>query len=104
MFIDCLRYLVGSNTDIFLGDFNTDGFEEVRSSKEVFCNCNLKVSEPSHLDGTLLDHVNISKSFVSDKYVTSVVKSIYFSYHDAVKVQNKFRQNNQEDIDFNISN
>ena len=27
-FIDCLRYLVGRNIDILLGDFNIDAFNE----------------------------------------------------------------------------
>ena len=58
-FIDCLQYLVGKNINIFLGDFNIDAFEGVRVLKEVFSNYNLKVSEPTHLDGALLDHVII---------------------------------------------
>lgn len=35
--------------------------------------------------------------------MTSVLKNIYFSDHDDVKVWLRFRQNNDEDIDFNIS-
>ena len=31
VFIDFSRYLVGRNIEIFLEDFNTDGFEEVRN-------------------------------------------------------------------------
>ena len=57
MFIDSLRYLVGRNIDIFVGNFNTDGFEEVRSLREVFFNYNLKVSAPTQLDGALLDDI-----------------------------------------------
>ena len=44
----------------FWGDFNTDEFEEVRSLKEIFCNYNLKVSELTHLNGALLDHLYIA--------------------------------------------
>ena len=55
MFIDCLQYLVCRNIDIFLGDFDTDGFGEVRILKEVFCNYNLRFSENTHLDGALID-------------------------------------------------
>ena len=43
-------------------DCNTDGFEEIRSLKEIFCNNKLKVSEPTHLDAALLDHVYASAS------------------------------------------
>ena len=64
-FIDCLRYLVGRSIDILLGDSNIYAFDKPSYTrlKEVLCNYNLKVSEPTHLDGGLLDHVYLSKSF-----------------------------------------
>ena len=102
-FIDCLQYLVGRNIDIFLGDFNRDAFEGVRTLKEVFSNYNLKVSEPTHLDGALLDPAYIKKSSENDKHVTSLVNYVYFSDHDAVKVQIRFKDNSQGGIDFNIN-
>ena len=43
-----------------------------------------------------------SKTFEHDKLVMSVVNNIYFSDHDAVTVQLRFRQNSDNDIDFNI--
>ena len=95
-FIDCLQYLVGRNIDIFLGDFNIDAFEGVRALKEVFSNYNLKVSEPTHLDGALLNHVYIKKSFAKDKHVTSIVNIVYCLDHDAVKVQIRFKDNTKE--------
>ena len=102
-FIDCLQCLVGGNIDIFLGDFNIDAFEGVRALKEVFRNYNFKVSEPTHLDGALVDNVYIKKSFENDKHVTSIVNNGYLSDHDAVKVQIRFNNNNQGGIDFNIT-
>ena len=44
------------------------------------------VKEPNHLDGGLLDHVYLLKSFPTMN-VNSFVKNIYFSDHDAVKFQ-----------------
>ena len=102
-FIDCLKYLIDRNIDIFLGDFIIDAFEEARALKEVFSNYNLKVSEPTHLDDALLDHVYIKKSFENDKHVTSIVSYVYFSDQDVVKVQIRFKDNNQGGIDFNIT-
>ena len=102
-FIDCLQYLVGRNINIFLGDFNKDSFEAVRTLKDVFSNYNLNVSEPTPLHGALLDHVYIKKSFENDKRVTSIVNNVYFSDHDAIKVQIRFKDNNQGGIDFNIT-
>ena len=40
----------------------------------------------------------------NDKHVTLIVNIIYFSYHDAVKVQIRFQLNNLKGIDVNISN
>ena len=104
-FIDCVRYLVGRSIGILLGGINIYAFDKPSYTrlKEVLCNYNLKVGEPTHLYGALLDHVYLSKSFKYGKYVTSAVSNIYFSDHDAIKVQFRFRQNLQEDIDFNIS-
>ena len=102
-FIDCLHYLVGRNIHIFLGYFNIDAFEGVRTLKEVCSNYNLKVSEPTHLHGALLDHVYIKKSFENDKRVTAIVNNIDVSDHDAIKAQIRFKDNNQGVIDFNIT-
>ena len=88
---------------IFLGDFNINTFEGVRASKEVFSKFNLKVSKPTHLDSALLDYLYIKKSFENDKHVTSIVNNVYFSDHDAVKVQIRFKDNNPGGMDFNIT-
>ena len=102
-FIDCLQNLVGRNIDFFLSDFNIDAFEGVRALKEDFSNHNLKFNEPTHLDGALLDHVYIKKSFENDKHVTSVVNNVYFSDHNAVKIQIRFKDNKQRGTDFNLT-
>ena len=103
-FIDCLNYVVGSGIDVLPGDFNIDALDEVayRRLKDTPSGYNLKVLEPTHLDGALLDHVYLHKTFEHDKLVMSVVNNIYFSDHDAVTVQLRFRQNSDNDIDFNI--
>ena len=63
-FIDCLNYVVGSGIDVLLGDFNIDAFDEVayRRLKDTLSSYNLKVLEPTHLDGALLDHVYLHKT------------------------------------------
>ena len=103
-FIDCLNYAVGSGVDVLLGDFNIDALDEVayRRLKDTLSSYNLKVLEPTHLDGALLDHVYLHKTFEHDKLVMSVVNNIYFSDHNAVSVLLRFRQNSDNDIDFNI--
>ena len=103
-FIDRLNYVVASGIDVLLGDFNIDGLDEgaYRRLKDTLSSCNLKVLEPTHLDGLLLDDVYLHKIFEHDKLVISVVINIYFSDHDVVTVQLRFRQNSGNDIDFNI--
>ena len=104
VFIDCLNYVVGSSIDVLLGDFNIDELDEVayRRLKDTLSSCNLEVLEPSHLDRAILDHVYLHKTFEHDKLVMPVVINIYFSDYDAVTVQLRFRQNSDNDIDFNI--
>ena len=103
-FIDRLNYVVASGIDVLLGDFNIDALDEVayRRLKDTLSSYNLKVLEPTHLYGALLDHGYLHKTFEHDKLVVSVVNNIYFSDHDAVTVQVTFRQNSDNDIDFNI--
>ena len=87
-----------------LGNFNIDSLDEVayRRLKGTLSSYNLKVLEPTHLDGALLDHVYLHKTFEHDKIAMSVVNSIYILDHDVVTVQLRFRQNSDNDIDFNI--
>ena len=103
-FIDCSNYVVSSSIDVLLGDFNIDALDEVayRRLKDTLSSYNLKVLEPTHLDGALLDHVYLHKTFEHDKLVMSVVNNIYFSDHNAASVLLRFRQNSDNDIDFNI--
>ena len=103
-FIDWLSYAVGSDIDVLLGDFNIDALDEVAyiRLKDTISSYNLKVLEPTHLDVALLDLVYLHKTFEHDKLVMSVVNNIYFSDHNAVTVQLTFRQNSNNDIDFNI--
>ena len=104
--IDCINYIVGRGIDILCGDFNIDALDEVayRNLKEALGSYNLKVLEPTHLDGALLDHVYFRKAFELDKHVISVVNNIYFSDHDAVTVQFRFsKYSDNSDVDFNVT-
>ena len=85
-------------------DFNIDSLDEVayRRLKDTLSSYNLKLLEPTHLDGALLDHIYLHKTFEHDKLVKSVFNSIYYLDHDVVTVQLRFRQNSDNDIDFNI--
>ena len=79
-FIDSLKYVVGIGINVLLGDFNIDGLDEIayRRVKDTLRSYNLKVLEPTHLDGALLDHVYLHKTFEYNKLVMSVVNNICF--------------------------
>ena len=87
-----------------LGDFNLsalydDSYTPLQQRME---NYKLLVSESIHVDGGLLDHVYTARSFSTDKVSTAVIKNVYFSDHDAVKLQIKCKilDNMDENIDF----
>ena len=103
-FIDYLNYAGSSGIDVLLGDLNIDALDEVtyRKLKDTLISYNLKVLEPTHLDGALPDHVYLHKTFEHDKLVISLVNNIYLSDLDAVTMQLRFKQNSDNDIDFNI--
>ena len=65
-FLDQLVYFTNARTiDILLGDFNIDAFDGDAYTRldEVLSSYRLMVKEPTHLDGRLLDHVYLIKSF-----------------------------------------
>ena len=89
-----------------LGDFNNNAFctDSHTSLKHILSDYNILVFEPTHLDGGLLDHVYVSNSFCVNIATTVVIKNIYFSDHDAVKLQITLRSNNdiEESINFSM--
>ena len=73
------------NPDILLGNFNTNALctDSYSNLRHMLINYKLLVSQPTRLDGALLDHVYIADSFSGQK-ITAVMKIIYFSDHDTV--------------------
>ena len=92
--------------DILLGDFNLDAlcYDSCNPLQQRLENYKLLVSEPTYMDGGLLDHVYIARSFSTNKLSTTGIKNVYFSDHDSVKLQIKCKMldNMDENIDFTI--
>ena len=77
--------------DIVLGDINSDAFKENSHLKSLFEDYTMIVNEPTHLSGSLLDHVYVKNSFLdSVTDVHCLVKSIFFSDHELVKFRLQF--------------
>ena len=73
--------------DIVLGDFNIDAFDPVYENLRILmANFRLVVDKPTHLSGGLLDHIYIRKDFLIGKYFNVNVKNVFFSDHDAVRL------------------
>ena len=83
-FLETLRYLtVSMNIDIVVGDFNLKPnamLDQALDNYEQF------VVEPTHLGGSILDHVYVQKSFLEHFNVFVNVKSLFFSDHEAIKI------------------
>ena len=79
--------ITDGSLDIVLGDINADAFKENNHLKSLFESYTLIVNDPTHLSGSLLDHVYVKNSFLdSVTDVHCIVKSIFFSDHEVVKL------------------
>ena len=86
-FNETLKYLVDSqDVDIILGDFNINALAVDGDLAFLLEAYEMIVNDPTHISGSLLDHVYVKKTLSSDFYITCMVKNIYFSDHDAVRI------------------
>ena len=73
--------------DMVLGDFNINTLNGANINlQNIFSNYTLLVNEPTHISGSLIDHVYVYNESLQ-KFLPSKIEvlSIYFSDHDAVK-------------------
>ena len=85
-FIDALSQLLYDPIDIILGDFNIDALVMPESLKTVLENYELVVKGPTHLSGSQLDHVYVTKTLLLQVGVSAVIRTVYFSDHGAIKI------------------
>ena len=83
-FVDVLGYIAHSKEiDIVLGDFNENP-NTFRLPLEQF---EQLVTEPTHIDGSILDHVYVHKSLLSTFFFHISVKAMFFTDHDAIRLK-----------------
>ena len=81
--------LCNEQIQIILGDFDTDAFNSnnnaslSKSLERYF----MVVRDPTHLSGSLIDHVYLSNATLDKLHVTAKIKNIYFSDHDTVNLE-----------------
>ena len=73
-----------------LADFNINALNSNNPLVSVFADYTQIVSKPTHLSGSLLDHVYIKKTLLETVDIISFVKSIYFSEHDIIQFKLTF--------------
>ena len=96
---EMLQYLLNSsNVHILIGDFNIDGLARNIQLDNILSDYIQLVKEPTHLGGSLLDHVYIRKDLLDFYDFTLSVESVFYSDHDAIRL----RLFEKKEIDFDI--
>ena len=44
------------------------------------------MNKPTHISGSLIDHVYIEKTLMEEFSANAIVENIYFSDHDAIRI------------------
>lgn len=99
-FYQQLTSLLSTDTfHIILGDFNINGLDNTDNSlNTIFSDYKQIVCEPTHLQGSLLDHIYLRKSLLFDFDYDIIVRSIFYSDHDVVK----FKLYQRDEVEFEI--
>ena len=91
--IDLFIYLIQhflsmaeNDIDVILGDFNINAFT-TNNLSDLLCEYVQIVQEPTHISGSLIDHVYVKQSLFDSYDIKCIVKNTYFSDHDAVMFQ-----------------
>ena len=88
LFYDHLIVLVNTyGIDILVGDFNINYFDKQDLLNDALSDYAMIVTTPTHIDGSLLDHIYVKNQVLADFNVRSMVKNIFFSDHDVVKIK-----------------
>ena len=86
-FAGITRYFLLRENDIhqIFGDFNINALEGNDYMSQYLSNYKMIVTSPTHISGSLLDHVYVLHNFFQNFKVTNYIKSVPYSDHDAVK-------------------
>ena len=82
------HFMGDHHVDIVLGDFNLNALsEESNYLVEYFRDYIQAVYEPTHISGSLIDHIYVHTDIYHTYDVRTLLKNVYFSDHDAIKLQ-----------------
>ena len=79
-FAGIIRYFLLRENDILMifGDFNFNALEGNDYMSQYLSNYKMIVTSPTHISGSLLDHVYVLHNFFENFKVTSYIKSVCF--------------------------
>jgi len=80
---------------IILGDFNINALAhpEINFLNEYLSHdYQMVVSSPTHISGSLIDHVYVHKDLLEDGKIDFILHNVYFSDHDAIMLRLKIRE------------
>lgn len=69
------------------GDFNINALDLNANIPSLSEEYKLLVKEPTHVSGSLIDHIYIKKTLLSSVSVNCDVPILYFSDHDACRLE-----------------
>ena len=73
---------------VILGDFNIDYLKSNADFlRNYLDNYEMVVNTPTHISGSLIDHIYINKIFLEKYKIRSQKQCVYFSDHEAIKVK-----------------
>ena len=99
-FSQLMQYLLAANSvDIIAGDFSCNLLKVIENKLlDIFTDHVQMVNKPTHISGSLIDHVYITKTLMEEFSTNVTVENIYFSDHDALRIVIK-----KNAVDFNIN-
>lgn len=80
------HFLENEVIDVILGDFNVNALSEENYFLHYLTEYKQVVTEPTHISGSLIDHIYVHKNLFDMFEIETLVKNIYFSDHDAIKL------------------
>ena len=84
---------------MILGDFSINANDTNRFLSIILSEYSMLVTHPTHINGSLIDHVYIKKDFCERFNINVSVKPLYFSDNDHVIMKSLEKV---ENINFNI--
>ena len=87
-FFQLKQYLLAANSiGIIAGDVSDDLLKVTENKLlDIFTDHVQILNKPTHISGSLTDHVYIKKTWMYEFSINVTVENIYFSNHDALRI------------------